>query len=513
MSDAFTIDRAFTDMRLLGAALGDQRSWQVWRVVLKAAFGIELNRDEARAFASVAGSRMPPKKRVRELWAVVGRRGGKSRMAGALAVFFAAFVQHRLAAGERGMVLVLAASQAQARTVFEYVRGFLDASPTLSKEIVASSQTEITLANGIVIAVHSNSFRTIRGRTLCACIMDEIAFWRDEASALPDVETYRAVLPSLATTNGMLVAISTPYRKIGLLHQKYRDHFGQDSDDTTLVVQGTAKMFNPTLDDEVIAAQVAADPTAAPAEWDAIFRDDISAFLDDELIDAAISYGRPPELPPVGESYVAFTDAAGGTGGDAYTLAIGHKDGERFIIDVVRGTTGKFDPAEVTRAYAALLKEYGIGSVTGDYYGAEWVSSTWRDAGVTYNRAGLPKSQIYLETIPLFTRGLVRLPDHARLLREFRLLERQTHRGGRDTVDHPRGGHDDHANVVCGVLRELSNSVGYDTSMRWLTEDSDVPAAVIIPVIPKRLCSTMTNEEYLRISKPVRLYPGPEVRT
>jgi hypothetical protein len=29
------------------------------------------------------------------------------------------------------MVLVLAASQAQARTVFEYVKGFLEASPTL----------------------------------------------------------------------------------------------------------------------------------------------------------------------------------------------------------------------------------------------------------------------------------------------------------------------------------------------------------------------------------------------
>jgi hypothetical protein len=158
------------------------------------------------------------------------------------------------------------------------------------------------------------------------------------------------------------------------------------------------------------------------------------------------------------------------------------------------------------------LKEYGIGSVTGDYYGAEWVAGAWRDAGVTYNRAGLPKSALYLECIPLFTRGLVRMPDHARLLREFRLLERQTHRGGRDTVDHPRGGHDDHANAVCGVLRELSNSLGYDTTMKWLDSDTDVPAAVVIPAIPKRLCSTMTNEEYERISRPVRLYPGPEVR-
>jgi hypothetical protein len=35
----------------------------------------------------------------------------------------------------------------------------------------------------------------------------------------------------------------------------------------------------------------------------------------------------------------------------------------------------------------------------------------------------LPKSQIYLECLPLFGRGLVRLPNHQRLLRELRLLE------------------------------------------------------------------------------------------
>jgi hypothetical protein len=52
------------------------------------------------------------------------------------------------------------------------------------------------------------------------------------------------------------------------------------------------------------------------------------------------------------------------------------------------------------------------------------------------------------------------LPDHPKLLRELRLLERRTHRSGRDKVDHGRNGHDDHANAVCGVLRVLSNHLG-----------------------------------------------------
>ena len=229
-------------------------------------------------------------------------------MAAAIAIFLALFTKHRLARGEKGMCLIIAGSTAQASTVFNYIRGFLEASPAMAKEVVAISRHEITLRNGIILGVHSNSFRTVRGRTLVACVMDEVAYWRDLDLALPDTETYSAVLPALATTNGMLVGISTPYRKLGLLHQKHRDHFGVDGDDV-LVVQGGSAAFNPTLSTAVIETQRAADPTAAAAEWDAVFRSDISAYLDDELIDAAVEHGRPLELAPRGGVYYqAATD-------------------------------------------------------------------------------------------------------------------------------------------------------------------------------------------------------------
>src|SRR5262249_7211358 len=127
---------------------------------------------------------------------------------------------------------------------------------------------------------------------------------------------------------------------------------------------------------------------------------------------------------------------------------------DNFVIDVVRGTVGKFDPQEVTKEYAALCTDYGIHTVVGDAYGREWVAGAWRDAGKEYTRSQ-PKGAIYLECLPAFTRGLVRMPDHGRVMRELRLLERRTHRSGKDTVEHPRNGHDDYANVVCGVLNLL----------------------------------------------------------
>jgi hypothetical protein len=134
MTAPCTIDRALTDKRLLGAGLdGDLASWSTWVTVLRAAFGLVLDDAELATFHKVAGERGPPARRVRELWAVAGRRCGKSRMSAALSVFLALFQQHKLARGETGHVLVLAATADQARTVFQYALGFIESAELLRR--------------------------------------------------------------------------------------------------------------------------------------------------------------------------------------------------------------------------------------------------------------------------------------------------------------------------------------------------------------------------------------------
>jgi hypothetical protein len=449
MARIFTIDQALQDKNLLGAALGDPSSWSTWLAVLKAAFGQQLNRSERRTFAAVAGSRKPPKKRVRELWAVIGRRAGKSRIAAALAVYFAAFVPHRLAPGERGMVLVLAASQEQARATFDYAKAFLRESPILGREVAKVTHTEIRLRSGIVIAIHTNSFRTIRNRSLLAAIFDEIAFWRDETSATPDQEVYTAVVPAFATTDGFLVALSSPYRKTGLLYTKHKQHYGVDGDGV-LVVQGGTQQFNTTLTDEVLDQQREANPDAAPSEWDAQFRSDRWGFLSDDDIDNAIDHDRPRELPyRPGVIYYAFTDPNGG-GRDAYTIAIGHREGELFIIDVVRSRHGT--PRKTTLEYVALCKQYHIKRVVGDAYAGLWPGDTWREGGLPYDKAEQPAAQLYLEAQPNWVQGAVRIYNDPALIKELRHLECIPGRIGKDQVTHPRNMHDDMANAVCGVI-------------------------------------------------------------
>ena len=74
-----------------------------------------------------------------------------------------------------------------------------------------------------------------------------------------------------------------------------------------LVTQGASRAFNPTLSKRLIERHSKDDPEAALAEWESEFRNDLSSLFDDALIDMAIDYSRPPELPLVpGIKYRAF---------------------------------------------------------------------------------------------------------------------------------------------------------------------------------------------------------------
>jgi hypothetical protein len=452
------IERAATDRRLLGAALGDLKTWAAWFVILKAAFGLRLKPEELVLFEELAGGRKPPTERVQELWVIAGRRGGKTRIASMIATFFSAFADNAgaLAQGEVGHVLALAPSKDQARIIRDYAGGHFAASPILRQEVESESATEIRLKGNICLGVHSNSFRTVRGRTLLAAVFDEVSFWRDESSASPDKEVYRAVLPALASTGGMLVGISTAYRRLGLLYEKHRDHFGAEGD--VLVIQAPTERLNPTIDKRIIARACESDASAALSEWDAEFRNDLSSFLDDAQIDVAVDRSRPIELSfNRFYKYFAFTDASAGRK-DHFTAAVAHKEGSRVIVDVVRGQRPPFDPQSVAYDFAKLARSYGCQEIVGDNFAGEWVAAAFRSAGIGYRRSDVARSGLYLEMLPLFSQGTISIPNHPQLIRELRLLERRTSRMGADRVDHPTSGSDDYANSLAGVTYVCARS-------------------------------------------------------
>ena len=442
----------------------------------------------------MSGGREPPTEPVKELWCVIGRRSGKSRIAALVACYEAIFRERKLAPGEQGAIICLSPTQPQALLVLEYARGFLRASPTLAREIESETVSEIRLKNNIAISVNAASFRNLRGRTILCAIYDENSYWRSDdevASANPDVEIHRAVAPALAASGGRLIAISSPYRRAGLLHSKYKAFFGV-TNDRVLVLQGASRLFNPLLDQSVIDSAFEEDPEAASSEWGAEFRSDLAAFMDDELIEQCVDRDRPRELAPVkGRTYSCFVDSSGGRA-DFYTICLGHRDETRFVVDVIQGRAPPFNPGEVTSEFARLAQDYGVRKVVGDNYAGEWVSQAWRDNGMDYQRSEMPASQLAIEALPSFARGSISIPDHQVLIRELKALERRTSRSGRDSVQHPPGGHDDHCSAIFGALRMAvrpqnsmaTGSYGYGGTATVLRGSPRMPGPWFPPVPP-----------------------------
>jgi hypothetical protein len=270
-------------------------SWRSWRIILKAAFALPMDDAECEIFRSLAG-RDPPRKRVKELWIVGGRRGGKDSIAALIIAYAATFFQPqgRLRRGEKALCQLLAVDRDQSGIVLDYVRPFFRDIAPLRNMVVRETDTGLLLSNDVEVRVATNSFRGLRGKTVLCSIFDECAYWMDERGARPDEKTYRAVMPAMMTLkdDSMLVAISTPHRQNGLLWKKFDAHYGRD-DDRVLVVRASSMMLNPTLDESEVQAALEADPAAGAAEWLGEFRADLESFLSREVIDGCVDKDRP----------------------------------------------------------------------------------------------------------------------------------------------------------------------------------------------------------------------------
>jgi hypothetical protein len=448
---AISIDEALTDPELFQPWFPGN-SWDVWRVILKAAFCIPMNMDELNIFRTVA-ERDPPSRQVKELWICAGRRAGKDSIASVCAAYIASFFAHadRLRPGERALVLNLAVDRDQAKICLNYVRAFFSMIPMLKEMIERETTNGFELSNKVDIAIGTNNFRAVRGRPVLAAILDECAFYMSDNSASPDFETYRALMPGLATLPGsMLIGISSPYKKNGLLYQKYRDHFGRDGSDV-LIIKAGSKMLNPTLDQSIIDQALLDDPAAARAEWLGEFRDDVGGWADLSLIESAVDYGVTVRPPDKRFSYVSFCDPSGGAR-DSFTAAVAHNEDGISFLDCLVEVKAPFNPTSATEQIAGILKSYDLYNTIGDRYSAQWVVDAFAKCGIRYAHSDRDRSAIYLDTLPLFTSGRARILDNPRMVSQFASLERRTSSAGRDRVDHGPSGKDDLCNSAAGAL-------------------------------------------------------------
>jgi hypothetical protein len=454
----------------------DRPSWMPWRAFISTVFALGYKSDAERDLYFACTSRTEiPKKPFREVWAPIGRRGGKSRIFALLAVWLASCRDWRkyLVAGEEGVIPIIADARDRALQTMGYVRAAFQ-HPQLKNLVLRDLSEEIYLKNNVIIRVSTASVKAARSRTVLSALCDEIAFWTvDDLGANPDKEIIRSLRPAMLTIpDSMLFCLSSPYARRGELWDQYTAYFGKD-DERRLIWQADTYTMHPTVDRDEIEQAYRDDPVAASAEYGAQFRTDVEVILPQEVVMSVVPRGCFERLPAHRCVYKAFVDPSGGSS-DSMTLAIAHYDVEKkcAVLDAVREARPPFSPESVVAEFSEVIRRYGLVSVTGDKYAGMWPRERFALHGVQYEVEEKTRSELYQSIIPLINSGKVELLDNTTLIRQLCSLERRTRSSARDLIDHPPGGHDDLANAAAGALVGVAYKGGEIWSKPWTTSSS-----------------------------------------
>jgi hypothetical protein len=468
-----SIIEAIEDENLFRPYFGkDYDTFNRWRVCLRAIYGLPIRTAWAQKVFRECTGRDPakiPKAGFQTALLLCGRRSGKSKISAVIAAYSAAIagLEANLSEGETGLVSVISNTRHQGRIVRNYIRS-LFRPDMLAREVVKErSEDSFQLRNGNRIEILASDYRSVRGYTQLAVVVDEVAhFGRDDVSKTrSDTQIINAIEPALATTNGKLIAITTPYGKSGWTYDTYKKYFANDDSDEVLVWNASTSYMHPTkkMIRWLERKKATLDLSEYLGEYEAQFRDDVAAFISLEQVQALVVPGRQENSPSPGNKYMAFVDVSGGRN-DASALAIAHKNEKgKIILDKLDWHPVPHDPATECMKMANTLKDWGITRVVGDSYAAEFTSSIFQARGIKYEATKKSKSELYLELLPIICSGQIELLSQPkeRAVKQLAALERRTRSGGTDSVDHPKHAHDDLANAIAGVASVCNKKMLY----------------------------------------------------
>ncbi|MCJ7525851.1 MAG: hypothetical protein MUP71_11635 [Candidatus Aminicenantes bacterium] len=427
-----------------------------WRIFHAAVDGERIDPANLGLFIRCTGRLEFPTVRAAEIYGGVGRRGLKTVNASLRVVYETAIRtewQNHLAPGQQAIYAIISVDRQAAREAFNYISGILHSTPLLKSMIGSVAKEEIILKNGAIIQIRVASYRSVRGPAYIGAVLDELAFFRDaDTAANPTAEIISAISPAILP-GGQIIGISSVFNRQGYLWEMYQKYFGKDGD--VLFWHAPTLLMNPTFSTKKIERERTKDAASAAAEFDSIWRDDISTLYSAEAIDAACIPGRG-DLPYCAYKtrYFAFCDPSGGRR-DSAALAIAHRDTSgKVIVDMMTERKSPHDPGEVVKEFSALLQAYHLAKVSGDRYGGEWPVAAYRKQGITYELSDMTASELYLAALPLFSGGMIELPGSDRLRGQLCSLMRRTSTGGKDSViaGQSDSSHSDLANAAIGAV-------------------------------------------------------------
>jgi hypothetical protein len=290
-----TLIEALRDRDLLGRLSSFRRleTWSAWLVFLAAIYGLPLSREQEDLFCTHTGRSKynPPAGGFQEAAAITGRQSGKTRVASVIVDHEA--MQAR--ADEDGTDLwALAIGQdlrASIRVMYSYVCAPFLSVPAL-KALVVGEPTKDTLrlSTGVSVGAYPCRAASVRGLRARVVVLDELAFFLSTEGNPVDLEVLRAARPTVATTSGKVVILSSPYAAAGALHALHERHYGQD-DSGTLIWVASAPAMNPTLPADYLTRMETDDPEAYRSEVLGEFRTGTAALFDPDAIAACVMPG------------------------------------------------------------------------------------------------------------------------------------------------------------------------------------------------------------------------------
>lgn len=449
------------------AELLDELLSPAQETLLRAIYGLPLDADQLAIYKQLTNLDTPPARRQQDVTVVCGRRSGKTGRIGVNIGLYEALLgghERHLGKAERGHVVIIAQSLKAVNETMALAKSKVSRSPDLAAEVLSERADELAFRNGMCLSIWPCTVKAVRGLHIPVAVCDEIGFWESEG-ANPDREVvYGAVRPAMATfPQRMLVKLSTPWAKAGVLWDDFQNWFGKPGG--PLVWLAPTREMNPNVPVEFIVDEYARDPEKARREYDAVFSDPAEAFLPGEAVDSAVETGVLERRPSKERRYWAAVDVAFKT--DATVLTIVHREGEDVVVDLWRGwkpQPGKpLVLGELARQVGLLCRLFGVRGVAGDQYASEPVREALRARGLYFSEVaftatrakretadgrrevGATKGDIFGALKTLLVQGRLRLLDIKEGLRELKGLEVRRSFSGYETVGAPEGQHDDYA--------------------------------------------------------------------
>jgi hypothetical protein len=330
---------------------------------------------------------------------------------------------------------------------------------------------EIAFSNGVTIRALPAHAAAARGVAMSLAIMDEAGHAIAGEGPGAARQLYRAVQPATRQfgSRGRVLITSTPGWPTGLLWDLEQAAKAGVADDVLVIRRATWDM-NPTITRASLEREFREDPAGAAAEYACQWLEGTNVFTEREAVLACIDTNRR-QLPPVqGVHYWAACDPAFAAGGDAFALAIGHRQGQGLeatnVIDLVTSWRGKKSPLNsdaVLDEIAATAAAYGVRRVTSDQHALVPVTDGLRKRGLMVDYQHLSsesKADVMGELQRCINTGRLELPDDPELIGELLGLEVRPTPTGKPRIQAARGGHDDRVMAVATCVFAMASRAG-----------------------------------------------------